>query len=249
MVQALWSQDDAKVVSGSSDKTLGVWDSWSGKRLLKLAEHESFVNAVSIGKQDQHMIASVGDDSVCYTWDDRSKKSSHMIQQRFPLVSVALLDERNLIFTGGIDNVINAWDVRKPVQSVWSLKGHSDTVTSLRVDPDSSFLLSVSLDSTIRIWDVRPFAPEQRCTKVLRGFSNGIDRSILRANWSSDGAFIGCGSSDRNAYIFDTLSGSTKHILPGHTGTVTEVDFHPKQPIIASSATDKNIFLGEVKLD
>lgn len=101
VVQALWSQDDAKVVSGSSDKTLGVWDSWSGKRLLKLAEHESFVNAVSIGKQDQHMIASVGDDSVCYTWDDRSKKSSHMIQQRFPLVSVALLDERNLIFTGG----------------------------------------------------------------------------------------------------------------------------------------------------
>ena len=249
VVHALWSSDDSKVISGSSDKTLGVWDAWSGKRLLKLAEHESYVNAVSIGQQDQHRIASVGDDSVCYTWDDRSKKSVQFIQSRFPLTSVALLDERHLLFTGGIDNSITAWDVRKPSTPSWTMKGHADTVTSLKVDPEGSFLLSASMDNTLRIWDIRAYAPEQRCTKVLQGITNGIDRSLLRANWSPDGAQVACGSSDRQVYIFDTLSGAIKHSLPGHNGTVTEVDFHPKQPIIVSASTDKRLFLGEVNLD
>lgn len=249
VVQALWSSDDSKVISGSSDKTVGVWDSLSGKRLLRLAEHESYVNSVSIGQQDQHRIASVGDDSVCYTWDDRTKKSAQFIQHRFPLTSVALLDDRNLLFTGSIDNIITAWDLRKPTAAAWTMKGHSDTVCSLKIDPDSSFLLSSSMDNSLRIWDIRAYAPEQRCKKILTGISNGIDRSLLRANWSADGAYVACGSSDRQVYIFDTLSGSIKHTLPGHQGTVTEVDFHPKQPIIVSSSTDKRLFLGEVDLE
>lgn len=249
VTQALWSQDDSKVVSASSDKTVGVWDAWTGKRLVKLAEHESFVNGVSIGQQDPHRISSVGDDSVCYLWDDRSKKSVSFIQQRFPLVSVALLDERNLMFTGGVDNLISAWDIRKPTSPIWTLAGHTEPITSLRTDSEGSFLLSASMDNKLRIWDVRAYAPENRCTKILQGITNGIDKSLLRANWSPDGAFVACGSADRNAYIFDVLSGSVKHCLPGHAGTVTEVDFHPKQPIILSSGTDKKLFLGEVQLE
>lgn len=249
VTQALWSQDDTKVVSASSDKTVGVWDAWTGKRLLKLAEHESFVNGVSLGQQDAHRISSVGDDSVCYLWDDRSKKSTTFIQQRFPLVSVALLDERNLLFTGGIDNIISALDIRKPTVPLYTLSGHTETVSSLKIDPEGSFLLSASMDNTLRIWDVRPYAPDNRCIKAITGITNGIDKAVLRANWSADGALVACGSSDRNAHIFDALSGSAKHTLSGHTGTVTEVDFHPKQPIVVSAGTDKKLFLGEVQLE
>jgi Prp8 binding protein len=247
VVQALWSHDDSQIVSGSSDTTLGVWDATSGKRLLKLAEHESFINAISLGQKDVHRIASVGDDSVSYLWDDRSKKSAQMIQQRYPLTSVALLDERNLLFTGGIDNIISAWDIRKTSAPAWTLKGHSETISSLCVDPEGSFLLSSSMDNTLRIWDVRAFAPDQRCIRIIGGVTHGIDKALIRCNWSSDGGLVASGSSDKNVYIFDSLSGSIKYCLPGHTGTVTEVDFHPKQPIVASASADKRIFLGELQ--
>lgn len=153
------------------------------------------------------------------------------------------------MFTGGIDNIVSAWDIRKPTAPIYTLSGHAETITSLKIDPEGSFLLSASMDNTLRIWDVRPYAPENRCTKVISGISNGIDRAVLRANWSADGALVGCGSSDRNAYIFDVLSGSVKHCLSGHSGTVTEVDFHPKQPIVVSCSTDKKLFLGEVQLE
>ena len=38
----------------------------------------------------------------------------------------------------------------------------------------------------------------------------------------------------------------TLYVLPGHTGAVNDVDFHPVEPIIASCSSDKNIFLGEI---
>jgi Prp8 binding protein len=34
--------------------------------------------------------------------------------------------------------------------------------------------------------------------------------------------------------------------LPGHQGSVNEVAFHPKEPIIASGSSDRNVFVGEL---
>ena len=33
--------------------------------------------------------------------------------------------------------------------------GHTDTITGLSLSPDGSFLLSNSMDQTIRMWDIR----------------------------------------------------------------------------------------------
>lgn len=46
--------------------------------------------------------------------------------------------------------------------------------------------------------------------------------------------------------VWDASSCRLLYKLPGHTGSVNSVVFHPKQPIIASGASDKTIFLGEL---
>lgn len=51
----------------------------------------------------------------------------------------------------------------------------------------------------------------------------------------------------RMVYIWDTTSRDIKYKLPGHNGTVSEVDFHPKEPIIGSGGSDNKIFLGEIE--
>jgi Prp8 binding protein len=35
--------------------------------------------------------------------------------------------------------------------------------------------------------------------------------------------------------------------LPGHSGCVNDVAFHPTEPIVASASNDKTIFLGEIE--
>ena len=60
------------------------------------------------------------------------------------------------IFIGGIDNLIRTIDLRKK-DIKYILKGHTDTITGFSLSPDGSYLLSNSMDHTIRCWDIRPY--------------------------------------------------------------------------------------------
>jgi Prp8 binding protein len=52
-----------------------------------------------------------------------------------------------------------------------TLKGHSDTVTGISLSPDGSHLLSNSMDNTLRVWDMRPYAPANRCVRMMTGMT------------------------------------------------------------------------------
>lgn len=125
------------------------------------------------------------------------------------------------------------------------MDGHRDTITALALSPDGTSLLSNSSDRTLRRWDVRPFATE-RCLKTFMGATHGADRNLLGAAWSPTGEMVAGGSADRAVHIWDEFSAQELYFLPGHNGTVNDVQFHPTQPIVASCSSDKTIFLGEL---
>lgn len=47
-------------------------------------------------------------------------------------------------------------------------------------------------------------------------------------------------------HIFDVETEEELYHLPGHKGSVNEVTFHPKEPIIGSCSSDNSIYLGEL---
>ena len=49
----------------------------------------------------------------------------------------------------------------------------------------------------------------------------------------------------RNVYVWETASGKIIYKLPGHLGSVNDVDFHSIEPIVLSAGSDKQIYLGE----
>lgn len=143
-----------------------------------------------------------------------------------PVTAVAVAEAGNEIYSGGIDNDIRVWDFRKKGVA-YSLLGHADTITSLEVSPDSQFLLSNSHDSTVRTWDIRPFAPSDRSVKTYDGAPTGIEKNLLRASWDPNGKRIAAGSGDRTAVVWDTSTGKLLQKLPGHKGAVNDVRFSP----------------------
>ena len=148
--------------------------------------------------------------------------------------------------------------------------GHTDTITSLQVSPDSQSLLSNSMDSTVRTWDIRPFAPTDRHIKTYDGATSGLERNLVRASWDPKGEKIGGGSGDRTVVIWETKSGKLLYKLPGHKGSVNDVRFSPgSEPIsktsrvfllsvsgfqghqltqipVVSGSSDKDLMLGEL---
>ncbi|KAA0196321.1 hypothetical protein HAZT_HAZT004947 [Hyalella azteca] len=146
------------------------------------------------------------------------------------VTSVTFNDTAEQVISGGIENDIKVWDLRKNA-TLYRMKGHNDSVTGLSLSPDGSYVLSNAMDNTLRIWDVRPFAPQERCVKIFQGHQHNFEQSLLRCSWSCDGRRVGAGSSDRHVHVWDTTSRALLYKLPGHNGTVNEVAFHPREPI------------------
>jgi len=243
-----WSGDGHHIISASADKTLHVWDAETGHRVKKLREHTGYVNSCCPARRGP-TIVSGSDDATARTWDIRTRGSVSILRHKYAVTSVALGESGvnpYQVLTGGLDNDIRVWDTRKGDTVLFSLRGHTDTITGLRLSPDGSYVLSNAMDNSVRIWDIRPYAPFQRCVKVLTGAQHNYEKNLLRCSWSPDGSKVSAGSADRFVYIWDTTSRMILYKLPGHSGSVNEVDFHPSEPIIASCSSDKSIFLGEI---
>lgn len=186
---------------------------------------------MDISRRGEELLVSGSDDSTIGIWDPRSKNAVDYIQTDFPVTALSISPAGNEIYSGGIDNDIRVWDLRKKA-TVYSLLGHSDTVTSLRVSPDAQSLLSYSMDSTVRTWDIRPFAPTERHIRTLDGATVGNEKNLLRASWDSDGKKIAAASGDGTVVIWSSETGKLLYKLPGHRGTVNCAEFSPNsEPI------------------
>jgi len=256
VLEAHWSSDGARAYTCSADKTLACWDAGSGARIKKLGgQHSHCVNGCSVAKGGggDDMLASASDDGWSKVWDMRApKRSAQELQHPYPVTAVCWGAGAERLYTGSVDNLIRCYDARKAEAPLYTLGDHLEIVTGLRLSPDGDFVLSNAMDNTMRIYDVRPFVSggdAARCQMLFQGTGcaqQSFDRQLLRGAWSPDGKLISCGSANRHTTVLERGTGAIRYRLPGHKGTITGVSFHPTEPILASCAGDKTIFLGEV---
>ncbi|OCK84837.1 WD40 repeat-like protein [Lepidopterella palustris CBS 459.81] len=242
-----WSRDSRVLFSASADMMLASWDLETGQRIRRHVGHEEVINCLVVSKRGEELLVSGSDDGYIGIWDPRQKQAIDFIQTEFPITAVALSEAGNEIYSGGIDNDIKVWDIRKK-KDPESLLGHTDTITSLEISPDSQTLLSNSHDNTVRTWDIRPYAPTTRQLKVYDGASVALEKNLIRASWDPKGQRIVAGCGNGNFVVWDTHSGKILHHLPGHRGSVNDVRFSPRdEPIVVSGSSDRTLMLGELK--
>uniref|UniRef100_A0A182NEF8 U5 small nuclear ribonucleoprotein 40 kDa protein n=1 Tax=Anopheles dirus TaxID=7168 RepID=A0A182NEF8_9DIPT len=246
VMEAHFSPDGSNIYTCATDKVVAVWDVPTCTRIRKLKGHTHFVNSCSGARRGPTLIVSGSDDSSIKIWDARKRHVISTFDNSYQVTAVCFNDTAEQVISGGIDNEIKVWDIRKK-EIVYRLRGHTDTVTGLSLSPDGSYVLSNSMDNTLRIWDIRPYVPGERCVKVFTGHQHNFEKNLLRCGWSPDGLKISAGSADRFVYIWDTTSRRILYKLPGHNGSVNDIDFHPTEPIIVSGSSDKTLYLGEIE--
>lgn len=247
VMEASFSADGAHIYSCSTDQSVAVWDVATCQRVRRLRGHSAFVNAVQGVRRGPPMLVSGGDDCAVKLWDTRRRFCAQSLDNEgYQVTAVCFNDTAEQVVTGGIDNDVKVWDLRKN-EVILRLQGHTDTVTGLQLSPCGSYVLSNSMDNTLRVWDIRPFAPAERCVNTFSGHKHNFEKNLLRCAWSPDGSKVSCGSADRFVYVWDTQSGRIAYKLPGHNGSVNDVDFHPKEPILLSGSSDKTLYIGEIE--
>ncbi|KAF8914412.1 WD40-repeat-containing domain protein [Gymnopilus junonius] len=255
IIDLQWSLSSPLIYSVSADHTLTLTDVTTGQRVKKIRAHREIINSVDrtmASGSGTELVATGSDDGTVKIWEggeDAGKIPVATFEVKCPVTSVCWSADGNSVYVGAIDNEIHIYDLRKAEQ-VSTLTGLTDTPTSLSLSPNGNFLLSPSFSSQTMIWDVRPFSPSpSRIHRVLHGAPAGFENTLLRGAWSKedDGKRVAVGGADRTVTIWDVDSGRVLYKLPGHKGTVTSVDFHPKEPIILTGSKDGTMLLGEIE--
>ncbi|KAJ2402513.1 hypothetical protein GGI23_000662 [Coemansia sp. RSA 2559] len=251
VLEVQWMPGGERLITASADSTVAVWDARTGERLRRGRRHTAAVNSccpLSWGTGDDNLFASASDDGMAFLWDARERHPvAEIDNSSLPLTSIVAAPSGNTVYTGALDNNITAWDIRT-LAPANVLRGHSDTVMGLAISPKTgNYMLSTSLDSSVRLWDLRPYCRNpSRCERVFSGAPHGFEKNLIRPAFDSDESTVASGSVDRTLTIWNMRTGEIKYKLPGHKGCVTQVDFHPQEPIVLSGSVDKTMFLGEL---
>ncbi|TFK68146.1 WD40 repeat-like protein [Pluteus cervinus] len=201
-VMAVAASPDGKyVASGSSDKTVRIWDTTTGQQIGKPFQgHRREVSSLSYSPDGKTVVSGSWDKTV-RIWD---VNTGQLVGQPLRghtghVTSVSYSPDGKNIVSGSDDKTIRIWNAstRKPIGQ--SLCGHTDQIMSVSYAPDGLHIASGSVDKTIRIWDAYTGQPTGQ---PLTGHTKSVTCS-----YSPDGNYIVSGSHDKSVRIWNAATG------------------------------------------
>jgi WD40 repeat protein/uncharacterized caspase-like protein len=236
------SSNGKTLVSGSSDKSIKVWDLSSGKLVRSLRGHTDDVNSVCFST-DGKTIASGSRDKSIKIWDLESGKQIFALTgHRDSVTSVAFFPDGKTLASGSWDKSIKIWDLASK-RVIKNLTGHTDGIMSISIAPNGKTLASGSADKSIRLWNLQ---------------SQKVSRRLIHSNavtsvaFAPDGKKLASGTVESNGHgdmtlkIWEVSSGKQLSTFSGHNSSIRSVAFSPDSKTLASGSDDESIKLWDV---
>ncbi|OUT20178.1 hypothetical protein CAS74_004920 [Pichia kudriavzevii] len=167
-------------VTGSSDRTIKVWDTITSELQYTLTSHIMSVTDMAISARHPYLF-SVSEDKTVKCWD--LEKNSVIRDYHGHLSAVYSVDVHP-----DLDIFVRVWDIRTRLP-IHVLTGHRSFVNKVKCESDEPQVISCSSDSTVKTWDLRMGKVRDTITyhaKSVRSFCVNEDKHEL-VSGSSDG--------------------------------------------------------------
>ncbi|RYC61408.1 hypothetical protein CHU98_g4790 [Xylaria longipes] len=250
--------DDDKIITGSDDMLIHVYDTKTGKLRRRLEGHEGGVWAL---QYEGNVLVSGSTDRSVRVWDIEKGLCTQVfyghtstvrcLQILMPTKTVqdgqeVMMPAKPLIITGSRDSQLRVWRLpeagsRRYIQTgppandadcpyfIRTLQGHTHSVRAIAAHADT--LVSGSYDNTVRVWRIST----GETVHVLQGHSQKVYSVVLDVERNR------CisGSMDSFVKIWDLETGSCLHTLEGHSLLVGLLDLRDER--LVSAAADSTL--------
>jgi WD40 repeat protein len=179
------SPDDARIASGSDDKTMRLWDIKTLKEVRKFDHGKYQVRAVAFspdGKQIASGAAGDAESDPVYLWDAESGKQVQTYKgHKRDVTTVVFTTDGKRLLTAGLDGMLIVWEVEtgKELQRLGKGVG-SGVFYHAALSPDGKRALTAGYsDRTVRLWDL------EKGVEIRK--YEGHPGAVLDVTFSSDG--------------------------------------------------------------
>ncbi|XP_029922415.1 autophagy-related protein 16-1 isoform X1 [Myripristis murdjan] len=182
VLSARFLLDNARIVSGSYDRTLKLWDLRS-KVCMKTVFAGSSCNDIVCTEQ---CVMSGHFDKKVRFWDIRAESIVRELELLGKVTSLDLNHDRTELLTCSRDDLVKIIDLRtNAVRQTFSAQGFKCGADWTRVafSPDGSYVAGGSADGTLYVWNVLT-------GKVDRTLDKNHSSAINSVSWSPSGAFV-----------------------------------------------------------
>jgi len=140
------------VLSGSTDKTVRVWDLAKGNAIKTFATLSGQVNAVAVSPDGTMLAAGTADEKI-YLLKVANGDARPMFGHTGEIFSLAFSPDGRWLASGGMDQTVRLWDPGTGLERQ-KLTGASGDVNSVAFSNDSRSLVSGNGDGSMIVWNV-----------------------------------------------------------------------------------------------
>jgi WD40 repeat protein len=226
-----FSPDGTRIVTGSLDRTVRVWDTRTGTTLAELKDHTIDVTSVSFSADGTRLLTAGGlgaGKGEVFVWDAPIRTPEvELLGHTARITAATFSPDSARIATISDDRTVKVWDTRTG-RALLDLKGHTDPAVTLGFSADGTRIVSCAV-TIAKVWDAKTGSALLEL-KGPRG-----DRLMGMGAFSPDGTRIvivgrksdGKGSEKGVATIWDAKTGPALIELKGLPPRVDRVSFSP----------------------
>jgi len=231
-----FSPDGKRIISGSGDETIKVWDAETGREIISIC-HNSPVYTCALSPDNKSIVS--GSKYNLQIWEANTGKESITLQGNMrDITTCTFSPDSKRIVAEGFDGIINTrtlkiWDA-KTGREINSLIGHTAKVTCCAYSPDGRWIASGSKDYTVKLWDA------EKCSEILT-FKGSV--LVFALAFSPDSKRI-VSNDGVQLNLWNPNNGRRITIFRGeHAFNIISCAFSPDGKQIVSGSVDKTLKL------